>query len=397
MSNFIKNLSAHAALTSTDLLAVSDATAQNLEKTTLQDVTNYIGTGGINPPIVLGDKDPFTTATGTLSVVGSTGAATLTNSTDHANIQEGDILLIDGGVTDGAVNNIVTVKGVFPNLTLLPSLNASARTFSYGKASIVSKDSSGNIKASISTGGLNTVGSIISNNSSSFRDGVGIKNGLLVDDVTAINVDADTVFTEEVRSKSGVGHVDLKPYDDSLISQRNFDDGMVATPYQPAFRADMSANQTALPGGVWTKVNFDSVVINRVPSGFSGYDATNKVFAVPYGSYSPGSNYQMYTLSTMVRFNFPITAQAKVEVMILGTSSPTATSGVTLFLREHDFFASGGTRNIWMNTGCTGSLHLIPEVVANHRYISVWVKPSTTPFGLYFTSGYSWFSGICHG
>ena len=377
LGGFLKGFPDLTPLTGSTEFPIGDGSDATAYKTDLNAISNYIGSTPVAAPLILEDSDAFTSATGTISWVGSTGAATVTDIGVHGDISIDDVITI-GGV----VSNVVLSKGTFPNLTVLKSYDISGESFSYGTATIITKDSTSAITAVISKGGVLSTGSVLTNEASSFRNGIHVDGAVEV---------SDKVQVDKIRSYNG-----------TVDNQVNLSDGTIKYGYQSSFCAKKAANQSVLPT-LWTKIGFDvangsdteQVSHSRVPSGKTNFDTTNGVFVVPYdSSYGPLSySFESNEVCSCNQGGAP--GGRDLRLRLLGTSTATGSSGWYLeYQREHVY-----TNVLTYTTGIDLAITLMldPYNNPNHRYISVWIYHSFPALSLLRANGGVCFSGVCNG
>lgn len=376
LGGFLKGFPDLSPLTGSTEFPIGDGSDATAYKTDLAAISAYIGSTPVTAPLILEDQDAYTTATGTISWTGATGAATVTDSGVHGDISVGDVILI-GGV----VSNVVIAKGSDPNLTVLSSYDISGESFSYGASTIITKDSSSNVTAVIAKGGVLTTGSILTNEASSFRNG--------------IHVDGTVEVSDKVKADN------ISSYDGTVTNQENFDDGTIKYRYQSSFCAKKTSNQTIFPS--WTKVVFnvangtdtEKITHSRVPLGMSNFDTTNGVFVVPYdASYGPLS--YSFTSNFVCSCNQGGVAGGRdIRIRLLGTSTATGTSGWYLeYQREHVY---SNVLTYTTGVGISTTVVLDPYNNPNHRYIGVWLLHSYPALSILYANGGVCFSGVCNG
>lgn len=374
MGKFTRELTTAGAIDENTIMVISEETENESFKITLGDMFQGIS------PFTLADSVAFQDSVGTLTLVGSTGVATLSNGADHSAIQVGDAIIIDGHV-----NNYVISKQTSPNITLVPSNDISVgASFHFGPPIIKTEDSTSNFTNSISTAGLVTEGGVLTG------DNARVGGNLYAD---------GDVYAVSYRSIGGAGYSDIKSEDGVVDIQKNVDDGMITTYYRPSCNAVMTSDQT-ITASTWTKINFvridgadtQQTSFARSPYGASSYDTTNKVFPVPYDSaYSEA----IYHISVGVAVNPSAGADDKWYVAVSGAS--TATSSITNVLLESvKIFDVSSTNRSCLNVSRIVKLH--PFSVDSHRYLSVWVWHDC--FGglsIHSASNYTYFSVSCLG
>ena len=381
MGLFLKNFPALTTALDDDTLFAVDGDGDYTYITSLGDVSSYIGASvTINPPLKLEDPSGFSDSLGTMTVVGTTGVATVSSSIDHGNLSVDDIIYFNDGT-----HSVVVSIGSDPNLVLLPCTTQVAKAFFYGEYTILTKDSLGNITSATSNAGIMT------------------PEMLMAEDATFRAAVTDTINVKEIRT---IYPLDLKitNSDGSLVMQRASHSGLISTPWQPSFCAKMSANQVVTSGG-WTKVNFnistgtdtEKITHNRVPSGAVGYSDSNRCFQIPYSTPQPSFSYD---ISFSIRAYYQVTAPPGNNIVygkVMGASSATATSGWTLLYTRNQDYASS-TTNFDTVISTSSTMFLDPDTNANHRYLSVWVYSSNSNITLDITGGGQlFFSGSCNG
>jgi hypothetical protein len=367
MGKYTRDLSSAPAIDKESITVVSEETTNETYKVTLQDLLNSS----------FKDLSAFTSALGTITKsVGTT--ATLSSPTDYANISVGDVLVINGAVT-----NIVISKDAGTDITVLTSNAVSAATFTYGEPAIVTKNNLGDIKNAISSGGAAIDGTFIVTGDSEFDGDVSV---------------GGVVKSAQYQSDPIVGYNEIRSGGGATLIQKNIDDGMIITPFSPGLYAALSADQAVTTLSTWVRVNFNvangsdpaNATFNRVPSGEAGYDTTNHVMPIPYSSEYPSSVYLIYA---SIAFTADATAGNLFYIRI--SSGPNATTDVYELGEKITYFPVTSNTQYQFNLSRIVSLH--PNTDSNHRYVSITVWHNCTSLTIQSGQARSSFCMTCLG
>lgn len=395
-SNFPKDLPDIPTLTDDTIITVSDGSADPKTsvkgyKTTLDDIGSYIGTHALDPPVNIQDLAAFQSSVGTITISGATG--TLSSGVDHGNLAVGDVLAFAGAIPA----TVVTAIGTFPTITIFPSVDISTgSSFAYGKPTLTTKDSSGNIVNVLSSEGIMALKTLLVLSTTELADTSFFNSG-------GLSVIGETFSTTAVRTSTyssypAVGYSDIRSGDDTYIVQRSVDDGMVTYYHRPMLNAVITSNQT-ISGAVWIPIQFNIVngsdtegtTHQRNVVGGSPYDTTNYAYAVPYGShYSDAA----YLINVSVRVNVTGSAGQRFNLSIYSGSS--ATGDQLTLARTSVIFEMALTGHDYL-LNVSRIVYLKPSTNANHRYIRAKAYCNGTTSTIVSTPSDTFFSLACLG
>ena len=398
-SNFPKNFPTLPTLTDDTIITVSDGSADpgtsiKAYKTTLDDIGSYIGGHhSLVPPVNIQDLSAFQPSLGTITVSGSTG--TLTSSTDHGNLVVGDVIAFYSGSLPSTV--VVAIGGGL-TITVFPFVDITVGvSFIYGKPTLTTKDSSGDIINVLSSEGIMSLKTLLVLSTTELADTSFFNSG-------GLSVIGEMLATSAVRSSTyssypTVGYSDIRSADDTYIVQRSVDDGMVTYYHRPMLNTAMSSNQVIPGTSTWTPVQFDIVngtdtsntTHQRNVVGGSTYDTTNYSYPVPYGTHYSDAAYLLDVQTTV-----EITSGAGYR-FYLSVYSGTSATGDQLTLAGTMMSLDIAVVAHIYRLGLSRIVYLRPNGNANHRHIRVkawWNGVSSTIQS--YNHG-TWFSLVCLG
>jgi len=376
MPKYTRDLGNAPAIDRDSITVVSEETTNETYKTTLADLLDSS----------FKDVSAFTTAVGTITKSAGT-SATLSSSTDYTAISVGDALIISGTST-----NVVVSKDGGTNITVFDSASVSAAAFTYGPPNITTKNSAGNIVNALSSGGVSIDGTSLVTGDVQVGGDVQASGDVQVSGV---------VKGHEYRAASTPSRIDFMTDTGADLIQRCCGDGMIIKPYLPSFNAGMTANQTSVPSGSWTRGAFNKIdgnddtkiTFRRSPIGQDEFDVTNHVFPVPDGDSYSGA---LYFFTASFRTRIVASAGEHIAIGIHGASTATQTPPWHLAEAWLKFDVSIGSLTSY-TVAVSRIMYLNPAVSGNHSFISCYFWHNCTLATIESDYEGTYFSGTCLG